>query len=377
MERACGTSIEGRLGDYVVMLREMGAIRSPLVDQAFRTVRRDRCVPAYFPRSDQRVVVPQDGSVPDELLDVIYSDRGLITRPPQDSSGLGMSSTSAPSVVASMLEALELTPGMRVLEIGAGTGYNAALIATITDAEVVSIDVGEQVVAEARAALQRLGIESVAVLDADGYDGDPTRAPYQRVIATVGCTGVSPRWLDQIDTGGLILAPIAHGGFEPVIAVRRQGNALHGRAVRWASFMPAAGPLSHYSHGLPRELPATDITTHRITPELDEQAYGDLWFHLAARDARVTRALMDGVEPARGPAALVDDQRGAAFVQHEAVRLAGAPSLLDEVTLLVREWEDLGRPRVPDWSCELRSAGPAETPVYVPGNWTPDQQDQP
>jgi protein-L-isoaspartate O-methyltransferase len=85
-----------------------------------------------------------------------------------------------------MLEALELAPGMRMLEVGTGTGYNAALLATITAAPVVTLDANQQVVAEAREALGRIGLDrQVTVVHGDGYHGWPAGAPYDRIIVTL------------------------------------------------------------------------------------------------------------------------------------------------------------------------------------------------
>jgi protein-L-isoaspartate(D-aspartate) O-methyltransferase len=161
--------VRSRLAGYAAALRAQGAIRSQAVERAFATVRRDRCVTGFH-TPDGAVGVPQDTVPPAEVLDRIYSDQALITH--FDQRGAPCSSSSQPTLMAQMLEALELTGGMRVLEVGAGTGYNAALLATITAAPVVTIDTNQRVVAEAQAALRRLGLHrQVTVVGGDGYDG--------------------------------------------------------------------------------------------------------------------------------------------------------------------------------------------------------------
>jgi protein-L-isoaspartate(D-aspartate) O-methyltransferase len=177
---AADDPVRARLAGYVAALRAQGAIRSQAVERAFATVRRDRCLTSFH-TPDGVVGVPQDTVPPAEALDRIYSDQALITH--FDQRGAPASSSSQPALMAQILEALELTAGMRVLEVGAGTGYNAALLATITAATVVTMDTDEHVVAEARAALGRLGLDDqVTVMHGDGYHGWPAGAPYDLAV---------------------------------------------------------------------------------------------------------------------------------------------------------------------------------------------------
>ncbi|MFC8829730.1 methyltransferase domain-containing protein [Streptomyces sp. NPDC057137] len=117
------------------------------------------------------------------------------------------SSASMPSVVAAMLRDLEVSDGMRVLEIGTGTGWNAALLAhRLGGSDVVSVEIDPAVVAQARAALTPVR-PSPQVIHGDGRDGWADAAPYDRVIATAGVRALPSRWLEQTRPGGIILAP--------------------------------------------------------------------------------------------------------------------------------------------------------------------------
>ena len=110
---------DGVIGSYVDGLVGRGVVRSAGVERAFRAVRRDLFVERFWVGRDSAYEVGADGwSV--EALGLVYADEALITR--RDAEGNPTSSASQPSVVAMMLEALDLEPGMRVLEIGAGTG---------------------------------------------------------------------------------------------------------------------------------------------------------------------------------------------------------------------------------------------------------------
>ncbi|MEV0039435.1 methyltransferase domain-containing protein [Streptomyces sp. NPDC050804] len=119
----------------------------------------------------------------------------------------GTSSASMPSVVASMLGDLEVSEGMRVLEVGTGTGWNAGLLAHRLGGEnVVSVEIDPAVAARASNALKRAGLTPL-VIEGDGRDGWAPGAPYDRVIVTAGVRVIPPRWLEQTRPGGVILAP--------------------------------------------------------------------------------------------------------------------------------------------------------------------------
>jgi len=102
--------------------------------------------------------------------------------------------------MAIMLEQMELEPGHRVLEIGAGTGYNAALMAHIVGGEglVATLDIDEDIVADVRKHIADAGLGNVTVVRADGGYGYPPDAPYDRIILTVGVWDLVPAWLEQL-----------------------------------------------------------------------------------------------------------------------------------------------------------------------------------
>jgi protein-L-isoaspartate(D-aspartate) O-methyltransferase len=259
MPTAGSDAVRERLAGYAAALQATGAIRSPAVQQAFASVRRDRCL-SRFHTPDGVVEVPQDADPSAEVLDRIYSDQALVTH--VDERGAPSSSSSQPTLMAWMLEALELTPGMRVLEVGAGSGYNAALVATITAAPVITIDSNQHVVAETQAALRRLGLHRrITVVAGDGYHGWPAAAPYDRIMVTCGCVGLSPRWLAQLAPGGRMLVPVAHGGVHSIVAAWREGPVVRGRMALEADFMEAAGPLGHHHPAVLRSIPADAVFT--------------------------------------------------------------------------------------------------------------------
>src|SRR5215472_942045 len=130
--------------------------------------------------------VPRHLFLPDLRPELTYADDAIVTK--RDESGRPVSSSSQPAIMVIMLDQLDLAPGQRVLEIGAGTGYNAALIRHIVggSGQVTSVDIDEELTRSASAHLVSAGYPDVIVLTADGTDGCPAYAPYDRIIATVG-----------------------------------------------------------------------------------------------------------------------------------------------------------------------------------------------
>jgi protein-L-isoaspartate(D-aspartate) O-methyltransferase len=328
-------------------------VDDPAIVAAFAQVPRE-----FFVRG---VLTPAGERMP-ATPDLVYSDEALVTRM---RDGWPSSSSSQPSLMARMLAALRLRPGLRVLEIGAGTGYNAALITTITGAPVVSVDVQPDVVADARAALAAAGIGGVTVLAGDGYLGAPDHAPYDRIIATVGVGGVPPSWLDQLTPGGVILAPIEHGGLQPCVAATVDASgALTGQGATASGFMLAAGRLHPHARATAEPLPVTEPPPVVAIPPVSERQYYDLWFGLAARDGRVGRRDVAGFD--QGRCVLSEPGDGAVLIQPDALRpIDAAPALVAHTRAMIEEWHQAGGPPVSAWRCGFRVADS----LWVPVDW--------
>ena len=168
--------------------------------------------------------VPRHLFLPQLAPESAYRDDAIVTK--RDADGKPISSSSQPAIMAIMLDQLALAPGLRVLEIGAGTGYNAALMKHIVgpSGTVVSVDIDADVAGQARDHLLSAGYPDVTVVAADGAEGYPPAAPYDRVIATVGVSDLAPPWLDQTGPGGRIVVPFDVRGTQLAVAFERAGH---------------------------------------------------------------------------------------------------------------------------------------------------------
>ncbi|WNE96301.1 methyltransferase domain-containing protein [Streptomyces luomodiensis] len=181
-----------------------GHIRSKPWRAAFLSVPRHEFVPDFTIRAQGSLHRYSQGDP--AWLAAAYQDASLLTQFDQD--GTATSSSTQPSLMAQMLEALDARDGDTVLEIGAGTGYNAALLShRLGAANVVTVDVDPDLVAAARTRLRKAGYEPTLIAG-DGMAGYPDRAPYDRLLATCGVGRIPTPWREQLRPGGGIVANI-------------------------------------------------------------------------------------------------------------------------------------------------------------------------
>ncbi|MEA2382729.1 MAG: protein-L-isoaspartate(D-aspartate) O-methyltransferase [Solirubrobacteraceae bacterium] len=205
-----------------------GWLRSPRVREAFLDTPRELFLPEHAER---------DG------LDAIYRDEPIVTK--RSRHGMPLSSSSQPAIMALMLEQLELAEGMRVLEIGAGTGYNAALLGRLvgSSGSVTTVDVDDELATHARAALRAAG-GAARVVAGDGRDGVADRAPYDRIVVTASADAIPRAWFDQLAGDGRLQVPIrlADGGAQAIALLRKAGRGLRSVSAIAGGFMPLREP---------------------------------------------------------------------------------------------------------------------------------------
>jgi protein-L-isoaspartate(D-aspartate) O-methyltransferase len=195
------------------------------------------------------LAVRREWFLPGVDLDEVYRDEAVTTQ--VGPGGMTTSSSSQPSIMAMMLAQLDPQPGDRVLEIGAGTGYNAALLARLVGptGQVTSVDIDPAITQAARASLARAGMSgaeaaTVEVRTGDGWLGAADRGPFDRVQVTVGVWDIALAWTAQLAPAGTLVAPLwLRAGVHVVAAFARlDGDRLASRQVAGCDFVRLRGP---------------------------------------------------------------------------------------------------------------------------------------
>ena len=194
------------------------------------------------------MAVPRHLFLPNETLETVYSDDAIPIK--QDADGTVLSSSSQPSMMALMLRQLRLRKGDNVLEIGAGTGYNAALMQHIIGerGHVTSVELDPQLAKQGNINLQKVRLGAVVdIVNADGAQGYAPRASYDRIIATAAIWDVPTAWVKQLKPDGILVAPIWVESMQVSAAfVMQPDGTLYSRQNVPCGFIPlrgiAAGP---------------------------------------------------------------------------------------------------------------------------------------
>jgi len=176
--------------------------------------------------------VPRHLFVPKEYEESAYDDRPL---------PIGHGQTiSQPYMVASMTEALKLEGGEKVLEVGAGSGYQAAILAEIAD-RVVSIERVADLASKAASILENLGYSNVKVVVGDGTKGYEPDAPYDAIIVTAGAPEVPPPLVEQLNDGGRLVIPVGNSFQQTLKKVTKRGNKTKVEDLEPCVFVPLIG----------------------------------------------------------------------------------------------------------------------------------------
>ncbi len=203
------------------------AERNRMVEEQLMTPGRDIKNPRVL---EAMRTVPRHELVPEELKSRAYNDGPL---------PIGFGQTiSQPFIVAFMTEQIDPAPGMKVLEIGTGSGYQAAILAHL-GAQVYSIEIIPELAERAEKDLKRLGY-SVMIKAGDGYRGWPEHAPFDRIIVTCAPDHVPQPLVEQLKDGGKMIIPVGEA-YEQLYLLEKHGGELRQRAVLPVRFVPMTG----------------------------------------------------------------------------------------------------------------------------------------
>lgn len=220
-----GRGADGRPGADADDAPAFAGRRARMVARVAEVVRDPRVLEAM--RS-----VPRHAFVPAEVRRYAYADRAL---------SIGHRQTiSQPLIVGMMSEALELGPSDRVLEVGTGSGYQAAVLAFLAGS-VTTVEVVPALRERARATLARLGADRVEVREAGEHPGAPARAPFDAILVAAAAPAVPPALLDQLADGGRLVIPVGPRSGQELRLLTRRGGEIESRSLGGVRFVPLVG----------------------------------------------------------------------------------------------------------------------------------------
>lgn len=338
---------------FVTGLKADGYLTDEALERAFGSVDRGAFLPMFFTSLPDGTWQAIDTTHPDYAR-LVYADTTLTTQldgtvapdpagPPV--SGIGTSSSTQPGLMAAMLEALRLSGDERVLEIGTGTGYNAALLAhRLGEHNVTTVEVDPTVAGRARQHLAAAGFQPT-VVTGDGQRGWPEGAPYDRLIATVSVPAVPPAWIAQVRDGGVIVTSLWRDlGGGPLLRLEVNAGSAQGFFMREAGgFMPVRS-ASRATAALATAVRQTGRRRATTVPSgvLHDDESG-LWIALRVRKVTWLGLTPDGgheqvwLFAPDGSWAMVEDTTA-------QVEQYGPRNLWDEIEAAHRRWTDAGRP---------------------------------
>lgn len=358
-------------------LEQQGVFTQQALKAAFAAVPRHRFLSRVFlpgaTLAAWQEVLPPASERAAEWLRLVYQDQALVTR--RDAQGMPSSSSSQPSAMARMLAALDVQPGERVLEIGAGTGYNAALLAVLAGdpALVTSVDLDPDLVHQAQAAVDQAVGSGATIVTANGFDGYPAHAPYARIIATASAA-VPAAWLSQLQTGGCLVMNLRGNLGGAFLHLRKtsahtaQGTFFEMPNVQFMGLHPpVSGPSQTVRLGsyLARPIQAVEtLSSPEFQPE-DLDDAGLSWF-LQWQFPTLVRLWMSD-EHARDVTCLVEPVSGMLVrllptldSRMWTVELRGSVTLWRDITSAIQRWRSLGQPQPTDYLLEVDSDGRQE-----------------
>ncbi|GAA4905190.1 methyltransferase domain-containing protein [Streptomonospora salina] len=302
---------------------------------------------------------------PQEWADLVYSDESIVTQVDDGrSGGIGRpsSSSSSPAVMAEMLEALDARPGDRVLEIGTGTGYNAAVLTELVggSGSVTTSEVDPVVADRARANLNTVDALA-AVVTGDGQHGYAPGAPYDRVIATCSVTRIPSPWIAQAAEGAVIVAPWKPsaelpGGFLTRLTV--EDGVAAGRFVGHTSFMMLRA--HRWQGGAPHDLDGAPDVATRFKGDPREVVLDEDTGPALALTVPGWRGGIRVYEPGGDQYVWLSATTGPSWARLHGdgrVEQGGPRRLWDELIEAHRRWVGDDRPGVTDYGLSVDAAG--------------------
>jgi protein-L-isoaspartate O-methyltransferase len=379
--------LDSPTGEYSSELRQAmvaqvmsGAqIANPAILDAMEAVPREAFAPSYFLYADGAYRLLRSAADEKDWLAQTYQDQSLVTQiagtvhaDDADAEAGGWQgaptcSASQPSLVASMIDMLKVEPGARVLEIGTGTGYNAALLCELTGSgNVYSVEYDPSLAAKAVDHLNAAGYAPRVVVG-DGSLGYRDAAPFDAIVTTCSFPAVYPAWLEQLSSNGAALVSLITGipvGILTVLTVDGEGSATGRIVSQRAWFMPTRTEPTNHALALSERGPGVNATSRKTDVRWTDVETADGLYVLTALllDAHLLATFTDDGGMQYG---LYADDGSTAIEHNGRVEESGPRRLWADLEQIAQQWARLGQPDRDDFELSISYRAGAIVPSVV------------
>ncbi len=373
-------NIRKHLNSLLEEMREQDIEFDDRILSAFESVERHRFTPVLWTMDEEsselvkNKIDPEDP--PGELIGEIYQDSPLVI----ESDGEDVISTSSqPTVMAFMIDAVSLKEGMKVLEVGSGSGYNAAILSEITgsDENVFTLEIREETASRAQNNLRGNGYSGVTLLEEDGGFGYKDGSPYDAVIVTCSSSTITKNWIEQLKVGGKLCAPLATRGMETLVDLEKVSDTkLRGQATLYVRFLRFTGLSTSLSHKYILSSERSSLTkliekhseideelTDKICSEERKERMDFEFFMAITSPQAICYYRTENGENIRAYGIWDRDwqEGGFALISEGEVISYGNPEVRERLDETYNSWKSLGKPALEDYSMKFHLSDDPES----------------
>jgi len=359
-------------------VKKRGFLKNPEYEKAFLSTQRHFFIPVLYDIENQewKKYEVNYSDPQEEIMKKIYVDTPLVISVEQENV---VSTSSQPTVMSMMIEEAKLKKGEKVLEVGAGSGYNASVMSHVVGdtGRIITTELERTVYETAKENLERFGVKNVEIHCLDGGLGYQEEAPFDKIVVTTSSSDITEEWVKQLNTGGIVVLPLVTRGIEAIVSLKKEDEeSLKGDIKYYVRFLTMRGlssSIMHYGLTSKRMRPLYRILKNyakedkeiwKLFENLERRKVMDFFFFLALNDEEANAFISEEEEKFEWGYGLwgKENEKGIVFVFRKKAYSWGDKGLKERFTKWFRKWQGAGQPSLQDFRMKVQSV---KTPVHL------------